>query len=173
MARERFKRLGTESFFGGHLYERAVPADRFLRSLEAVVDWAAFEPELIRLYRGKARKGRPPYNPAVILKLLILSSLYDLSERKTEQYANDSLSVKWFLGLAVDEAGPDHSTLTKFKARIEKNGKESVLEELFTEVIRMALRKGVEFGAIQLVDSTHTLADVNVADITPKTCTSR
>lgn len=163
MARERFKELGTGSFFGRYLYERAVPADHFLRQLEAVVDWDAFEPKLIRLYRGKARRGRPPYNPVVILKLLVLSYLYDLSERQTEQYANDSLSVKWFLGLAVDEAGPDHSTLTKFKARIEKNGKESVLEELLAEVIRMAVCKGVEFGAIQLVDSTHTLADVNVA----------
>ena len=65
--------------------------------------------------------------------------------------------------MAVDEPGPAHSTLTKFKPRIDKNGKESVLEELLAEVIRMAVCKGVEFGAIQLVDSTHTLADVNVA----------
>jgi len=29
-------------------------------------------------------------------------------------YVNDSLSAKCFLGLAVDEVGPDHSTLTAF-----------------------------------------------------------
>lgn len=40
------------------------------------------------------------------------------SEYLMEVVANDSLSIKWFLGLAVDEAAPDHSTLTKFKSRL-------------------------------------------------------
>jgi IS5 family transposase len=75
---------------------------------------------------------------------------------------NDSLSAKGFLGMAVDEAAPDHSTLTRFKERIEKQGKEALLEELLQEVVMMALGKGVEFGTIQVVDSTHTIADVNV-----------
>jgi IS5 family transposase len=98
----------------------------------------------------------------LILKMLLLSYLYDLSERQTEAYVNDSLSAKCFLGLAMDEAGPDHSTLTKFKERIEKQGKEALLEELLVDVVAIAMSKGVAFGSIQVVDSTHTLADVNV-----------
>ena len=86
-----------------------------------------------------------------------------MSERQTEGYVNDSLSAKWFLGLAANERGPDHSTLTKFKSRIEKRGKEALLEELLQEVIAMAVSQGVVFGSIQVVDSTHTIADVNVA----------
>ncbi|MGC9358155.1 MAG: transposase [Anaerolineae bacterium] len=73
-----------------------------------------------------------------------------------EAYVNDSLSAKWFLGMAVDETAPDHLTLTKFEERIEKRGKEALLEELLEEVVMMAVGKGVEFGAIQVVDSTHT-----------------
>jgi len=163
MTRERFKELGSGSFFGDYLYERTVPADHFLRKLEEVVDWEVFTPKLIRLYRGRAERGRPPYNPVVILKVLVLSYLYDLSERQVETYVNDSLSAKWFLGMAVDETAPDHSTLTKFKERIERQGKEALLEELLQEVVMMAVGKGVEFGSIQVVDSTHTVADVNVA----------
>ena len=163
MAKERFKELGTGSFFGDYLYERTVPGKHFLRQLERIVDWEVFAPKLVQLYRGKAKRGRPPYNPVVILKILVLSYLYGLSERQVEQYVNDSLSAKWFLGMAVDEAAPDHSTLTKFKQRIERRGKEALLEELLRDVVAMAMRKGVEFGSIQLVDSTHSLADVNVA----------
>lgn len=163
MTKKRFKELGSGSFFGDYVYERAVPEKHFLRQLDDVVDWEAFTPKLIRLYRGRAKRGRPPYNPVVILKMLLLSYLYDLSERQTEAYVNDSLSAKCFLGLAVDEAGPDHSTLTKFKERIEKQGKEALLEELLRDVIAMAMSKGVAFGSIQVVDSTHTLADVNVS----------
>jgi IS5 family transposase len=162
MTKERFKELGSGSFFGDYLYERAVSEEHFLRKLEEVVDWEVFTPKLVRLYRGKAKRGRPPYHPVVVLKILLLSYLYDLSERQVEAYVNDSLSAKWFLGLAVDEAAPDHSTLTKFKGRIERQGKEALLEELLREVVMMAMRKGVEFGSIQVVDSTHTLADVNV-----------
>jgi len=163
MAKERFKELGGGSFFGDFLYEDAVPEDHFLRQLDEVVEWKVFEAKLIRLYRGGAKRGRPPYDPVVILKMLLLSYLYELSERQTEAYVNDSLSAKWFLGLAANERGPDHSTLTKFKSRIEKRGKEALLEELLQEVIAMAVSQGVSFGAIQVVDSTHTLADVNVA----------
>jgi transposase len=162
MTQERFKELGSGSFFGDFLYERAVAEDHFLRKLEELVEWDVFTPKLVRLYRGRAKRGRPPYNPAVILKILVLSYLYDLSERQVEAYVNDSLSAKWFLGLAVDELAPDHSTLTKFKQRIERQGKEALLEELLQEVLMMAVGRGVELGSIQVVDSTHTLADENV-----------
>jgi IS5 family transposase len=163
MARKRYKEQGTGSFFGEYLYDRVVPEAHFLRQLEALVDWNAFSEKLVRLYQGQARVGRPPYDPAVILKMLLLSYLYDLSERQTEVYANDSLSAKYFLKLAVDEAAPDHSTLTAFKRRIVERGGEGLLQELLVAVLQTAQRQGVVFGSIQVVDSTHTVADVNVA----------
>ena len=162
MSRTRYKELGIGSFFGELVYERAVPARHFLRELERVVEWMVFTEQLVGLYRGKGQTGRPPYNPAVMLKMLVLAYLYDLSERRTEAYVNDSLSAKWFLGLAVDEAGPDHSTLTAFKRRILERGGEGCLQELLAEIIRQAAAAGVVFGTIQVVDSTHTVADVNV-----------
>jgi len=97
----------------------------------------------------------------VMLKMLLLSYLYGLSERQTEVYVNDSLSAKWFLGLAVDEAGPDHTSLTIFKGRIIERGGEALLQELLAEIVWQAHEQGVVFGAVQLVDSTHTVANVN------------
>jgi IS5 family transposase len=157
----QFKETGEGSFFGGMIYERAVPEDHFLRKLDKVVDWEAFTELLIRLYKGGGEVGRPPYDPAVILKMLVLSYLYDLTERQTEVYVNDSMSAKWFLGLAADERAPDHSTLTRFKDRIITGGGETVLAEMLAEVVKQAIEGGVKFGTIQVVDSTHTIADVN------------
>lgn len=162
MSDRRYKELGTGSFFGELLYERAVPQGHFLRQLEGLMDWTAFTEQLVRLYRGQGRVGRPPYDPAVMLKMLLIAFLYQLSERATERYVNDSLSAKWFLGLAADEAAPDHSTLTAFKRRIVERGGEACLQELLGEITQQALAAGVEFGTIQVVDSTHTIADVNV-----------
>lgn len=107
-----------------------MPDDQSLRELEEVVDWEVFKPKLVRLHSGRAKRGRPPCNPFVILKILVLSYLYHLSQRQVEAYANDSLSTKWFLGMAVDQAAPGHSTLTKFKERIEKQRKGALLEQL-------------------------------------------
>jgi transposase, IS5 family len=162
MSGRRYKQLGKGTFFGGMVYERAVPVGHFMRQLAEVVGWDAFTDRLIRLYKGQAREGRPPYEPAVILKMLVLSYLYNLSERQTEVYVNDSLSAKCFLGLAVDESGPDHSTLTAFKRRIIEGGGERELQGLLEEVVQQALGNGVAFGSIQIVDSTHSAANVNV-----------
>jgi IS5 family transposase len=157
----RYKKLGGGSFFGRLVYERAVPKGHFLRQLDRVVEWERFSEGLIRLYQGTGEVGRPPYDPAIILKMLLVSYLYDQSERQTEAFVNDSLSAKCFLGLAVDEGGPDHSTLTAFKRRIIDGGGERGLMAMLGEIIRQAREAGVAFGAIQVVDSTHTEADVN------------
>ncbi len=128
MSRMRFKELGTGSFFGDLVADRTVPEKHFLREIERVIDWSAFTEQLVRLHRGKGQIGRPPYNPAVMLRMLAMPHLYDLSERSTEAYVNDSLSAKWFIGQAVDEAGPDHSTLTAIKRRILDRGGERCLQ---------------------------------------------
>lgn len=163
MGQKRFKHLGIGSFFGGLVYERAVPGNHFLRQLERVVDWAVFSEELVGLYVGRAEEGRPPYDPVVILKMLLLAYLYDLTERQVEVYVNDSLSAKCFLGLAVDEAAPDHSTLSAFKRRIVEGGQEKCLQALLAGMVRAARERGIQFGSLQIVDSTHTVADVNTA----------
>ena len=161
MGKRRFKQLGVGSFFDSLVFDRAVPETNFLRQLGAIVPWDRFTERLTALYQGRAERGRPPYDPVVILKMLILSYLYDLSERQTEVFANDSLSGKCFLGLAVDEPAPDHSTLTAFKKRIIENGQIGELEAPLVEIVRVAQEQGVEFGQIQVVDSTHTVANVN------------
>lgn len=162
MARQRFHKTGKGSFFGEFVYERVVPSDHFFRGLNEAVDWESFTQKLIGYYKGEGKYGPPPYEPSLLLKMLLVSYLYDLSERQTEELCNDSLSVKCFLGLAVDERAPDHSTLTVFKERLLGGGGVEAYQELFREVLRTAKEKEIQFGRVQVVDSTHTVADVNV-----------
>ncbi len=76
--------------------------------------------------------------------------------------ASDSLSIKWFLGLGADEAPPDHSTLTAFKRRLVDNGQVGTFEAMLADIVRWAREKGVPFGSIQVMDSVHTAANLNV-----------
>ena len=162
MGRQRFKPNRSDSFFGEFVYEQVVPKDHFLVKLKEMVPWQRFTDKLVKYYKGKARLGRPPYDPVVVLKMLLLSYLYNVSERQVEDHCNFFLPAKYFLGLGVDERVPDHTTLTAFKKRIVENGNLGPFVELLHEVIALAIDKGIKFGELQIVDSTHSIADVNV-----------
>jgi transposase, IS5 family len=161
MSQERFKRQEKESFFGNLIYDRIVPADHFLRKLDEVIPWERFTKRLVRLYKGRGQAGAAPWNPALVLKMLLIAYLYDISERQVEEVANFNLAVKYFLGLAADQLAPDHSTLTRFKGRLLERGKLGAFEELLAEVVHIAVEQGVPLGSIQVLDSVHSIANVN------------
>ncbi len=102
MARVWVKDEGLGSFHGNLLYEQAVSKGHFLRKLNEVVDWRRITNKLIMYYCGHEEVGQAPYYPALILKMLLLSYLINISERQVEEVVNDSLSAKWFVGLAAN-----------------------------------------------------------------------
>jgi IS5 family transposase len=161
MAAKRFKQLGMDSFYGSAVYERVVPRDHFLVKLNQVIDWDAFTEILLPAYAGQAETGRPPYPPVVILKMLVITYLYRFSERQVEEATNFNLAIKEFVGLAVDERAPDHSTLSEFNRRLRASGGWSQLQAIGDSVLRQAQAAGIQLGKIQVVDSVHTVADVD------------
>lgn len=159
----RFQDTGRGSFFGDYAYGaflRRHPK-HFLVALEQLFDWQGYSERLIELYVGKGERGRPPYDPVLIFKMLLLSYLYNVSERETERLADENMPVKWFLGLALDAAPPDHSTLTAFKRRLRHEQGWETLQGIFDDLLAQARRQGLEMGSIQVLDSVHTQADVN------------
>ena len=118
---------------------------------------------LIKLYKGGGMYGRPPFDPAIILKMEIIAYLYKLSERQVEVYINENIPANFFIGLAADQKAPDHSTLTVFHERLLTRGKLEVFEEMLDEIIQIARDSGVQFGAIQIIDSVHSVANGHTA----------
>jgi IS5 family transposase len=161
MAKIRCKETTADSFFGNFLYDQKVSRGHFLRKLNEVIEWGRFTGKLLVHYKGKGQVGQAPYDPTLVLKMLLLSYLWNVSERMVEELANDSLSVGLFLGIGANERVPDHSTLTLFKNRLIQNASTKVYEDLFNEIIKVAQEKGVKFGKLQIVDSVHLVADVN------------
>lgn len=112
--------------------------------------------------------GRPPFDPAMLLKMELLAYLYHLSERQVEVYVNENLPAKYFVGLAVDEKVPDHSTLTVLRERLLQRGKLKAFEEMLQEIVRLAHHHGFQSGSIQIVDGVHRIANVNVEKDEPR-----
>ncbi|NLW92958.1 MAG: transposase [Syntrophomonadaceae bacterium] len=159
----RYHNTGRDSFLGEWAYQRLVQRhpNHFLVVLNRLFDWDSKSDEMIQMYQGHGRIGRPPYNPVLIYKMLFLSYLYNVSERAMEQLADEHLMVKWFLGLAVDEPAPDHSTLTAFKRRVLRGDNWRLLQKVFDDMLRQCLEYGLQFGELQVLDSVHTEANVN------------
>ena len=58
---------GRDSFYGDFLCDLIVPRDHFLRHLRELVPWQRYTYRLIKYYRGKGERGRPPVDPAEVL----------------------------------------------------------------------------------------------------------
>jgi hypothetical protein len=98
MERQRFVETGRDSFFGDYLYNQVVPQEHFLRKMKQGIDWERFTRKLIRLYKGEGIVGRPPFDPALVLKVELIAYLYNITERQVEAYINENLPAKYFVG---------------------------------------------------------------------------
>ena len=157
----RFKKQTTDSFFGNFLYDQVLDKKHFLVKAKEIVNWDRFTKRCLKWYKGQGQYGAAPYNPSVLLRMLFVSYLYNFSERETETMINDSISMKCFLDLGIDQLAPDHSTLTYFKERLISGGGKSAYDELLREILSQAQDKGIKFGSVHVIDSTHTIANVN------------
>jgi transposase, IS5 family len=161
MSKVRWVDTGKDSFFGDYVYAQVLDKDDFMVALRQLFDWGRYRERLLTVYRGKGQRGRPPYDPTLLLKMIFVSYLWNVSERDVERVATRDLGVKYFLELAVDERPPDHSSLTKFKNRLIRGREWTLIAEIFDDIIRQALEHGLELGRVQLLDSVHTQAHVN------------
>jgi transposase len=143
------------SFYGSYLYDKIVPADHLLRKINQVVDFS-FVHELVR-DRYTPDFGRPAEDPEFMLRLCLLQYIYGDSDRQVVENARINLSYKYFLGLAVDEEPPDHSTVCCFRA--QRLGEEK-FRQVFQQIVRQCIDKGLVKGKRQIVDSTHIEADI-------------
>ena len=64
-SQRRYKDTGEDSFWDSCIYDLRVPQDHFLRALNELFDWQALGKELIALYAGRGKRGRPPYDPVL------------------------------------------------------------------------------------------------------------
>ena len=80
-----------------------------LEKLNSVVPWAVFRKPLAKALKRSdgAKGGRPPFDPVLMFKILVLQSLYDLSDDQAEFVINDRLSFLRFLGLGLGDKVPD------------------------------------------------------------------
>lgn len=82
-----------------------------------VLDFEVFRGPLIAALRRSAcgKGGRPPFDPVMMFKILVLQALYSLSDQAAEFQIKDRLSFQRFLGRSLDGRVPDATTVWLFR----------------------------------------------------------
>jgi hypothetical protein len=70
-----------------------------------------------------------------------------------------NVAYRWFLGLGLRDAVPDHSTISQNRRR--RFDGTDVFRELFGDVVELAMEKGFVEGKALYTDSTHLKANAN------------
>ena len=98
-------------------YEKLSKQGDPLEALDATISWSTFRPVLKKLQKRerKSNAGRKPYDVIMMFKLLVLQSLYNLSDEQVEFQVRDRLSFMRFLGLSLEDRVPDATTLWLFR----------------------------------------------------------
>ena len=148
------------SFYGSYLYDKIIPSDHLLRKINAVVNFS-FVHELVK-DRYTPDFGRPAEDPEFMLRLCLLQYLYGDSDREVVANARLNLAYKYFLGLAIDEEVPDDTTISVFRAH--RLGEEK-FREVFQQIVRQCVDKGLVTGRKQIIDSTHIIADMAITSL--------
>jgi transposase len=94
-----------------------------------------------------ARMGRPSLVPGVYFRLLLLGYFEGLdSERGIAWRAADSLALRDFLGLALHDAPPDHSTISRTRRLIDLETHQAVFGWVLECLAAAKLLKGTTLG---------------------------
>lgn len=144
------------SFLGNYVYDKIVSKDHILRKIQSTID-LSFVNKLCR-DAYCLDNGRPGWSPILMFKIIFLQFLYDLSDYAIEDELNDRLSFKMFAGLEVDEAPPDHSSISRFRDRL---GPER-FKDIFNKIVSIARDKGIVSDKLHIMDATDVRAKVDL-----------
>jgi len=124
-----------------------------LPKLQQMVDWERFRAKLerVRDQERKSNAGRKPFDVVLMFKVLVLQSLYNLSDDKTEFQIRDRLSFMRFLGLSLGDAVPDAKTIWLFREQLTEAG---LIERLFHEFEVFLGEKGFSAKKGQIIDAS-------------------
>jgi transposase len=142
--------------------EDLVPADNFYRHLEARLDLGFVRDWAQELY---AERGRPSIDPVVFFKLQLVMFFEGIrSDRKLIEAASLNLAHRWYLGFALDEELPDHSSLTRIRQRLGID----IFQRFFEKVVDLCQEARLVWGRELYFDATKVEANAGIPSLVPR-----
>ena len=154
------------------ILDQMIPENHLLRRIDHAVDFSFIHKLCEPLYC--LDNGRPAINPELLFRMIFIGYLYGVkSECRLEEEVNYNLAYKWFCGLGITQKAPDATTLSANRRRRFRDN--NIAEQIFDEILRQAIEKGLVSGKVLYTDSTHVKAKANkhkkrtvTVEVTPK-----
>jgi transposase len=143
--------------------EELIPEDHILRLIHRHVDFTFIRPKVEHLYSST---GRPSIDPEVMMRMLLVGYLFGISsERRLCDEVGMHLGYRWFVGLSLDEKVLDHSTFSKNRhGRFKESG---IYQQIFDQIVKQCIEKGLVSGHHLTVDSTLVKANASFKNLEP------
>jgi transposase len=140
------------------------PGHPFYKKLNQLLAEAGFDEWLEALCAPyySAERGRESIPPGVYFRMILVGYFEGISSQRGIAWrCSDSRSLAEFLGVPVQEATPDHSSLSRIQGRLPLE----VHEAMFVFVLKVAAEKQLLQGKTVAVDSTLLEADAAMKSI--------
>jgi transposase len=162
MGTRRARQRQEELFYASERAE--APGHPFYERLNGVLNEAGFdafcEERCRPFYHQKL--GRPSLAPGVYFRLLLIGFFEGIeSERGIGWRVADSLSLRRFLNYGLNEATPDHVTISRTRRLLDEATHQAVFTFVLTEVARRGLLQGKTIG----IDATTLEANAAMRSI--------
>jgi len=124
-----------------------------LVKLNEIVGWEQFRKslEIIRDIDKKSPAGRKPFDVILMFKIMILQSLYNLSDDQVEFQIRDRLSFMRFLRLSLSDTVPDAKTIWLFREQLTEA---NLVKKLFNQFDEFLNKNGFSAKKGQIVDAS-------------------
>src|SRR6266478_5942909 len=151
MGTRRQRQRQEELWYRGDLAE--APGHPFYRRLNELLDQAGFEEfceaRCQKFYHEKL--GRPSLAPGIYFRVMLIGFFEGIeSERGIAWRVADSLCLREFLRIGLDEQTPDHVTISRTRRLLD----EATHQEIFGWVLRQVTRAGLLKGKTIGIDAT-------------------
>lgn len=162
MGTRKMRERQEDLWYGGEL--PTAPGHPFYKRLNEVLDNAKFdlfcETSCARFYHNKL--GRPSLPPGQYFRVMMIGFFEGLdSERGIAWRIADSLTLRQFLSIGLDEKTPDHVTISRTRRLIDPDTHQLVFTWVLERLAKSGLIKGKTIG----VDSTTLEANAAMKSI--------
>ena len=144
------------------IVESHVPKDHLYRHLHRVLDLSFVRDLVADRY---ASGGRPSVDPEVFFRLQLMMFFAGIrSERQLLEQADYNLAMRWYAGYNLDEPLPDHSSLSKIRARLGL----PVFRRFFEAITEQCVKAGLVRGDELIFDATKVRANASMDSLIPR-----
>ena len=147
------KKLGPSDIFHTFNLDDLIPKNHMLRKLDAVLDTSWVREEVAACYSDR---GRPSWDPEVIIRMIILGYLYDLSEVRLVDELRMHMGYRWFCHLQPSDPVPNRTTLVKLR---NQKWSSDVWRKLLVRTIQQCQEAGLISGKHVSIDGTKIKAN--------------